>query len=60
MFPRRVDKSAGLQLIREARNGRFGPLRIELVVVPIADALDGVDVNSEIVVLPAVELTEPE
>ena len=60
MFPRGTDKSAGLRLIRDARTGRFGPLRIDLVVVPIDQALDGIEFDRETLILPAAELTEPE
>lgn len=60
MFPRGTDKSAGLRLIRDARSGRFGPLRIDVVVVPIDQALDGIEFDHETLILPAAELTEPE
>ena len=60
VFARGTDRSAALQTYREAQSGRFGPLRIEVVVIPIADALDGIDLNTETSSMPTSEITEPE
>jgi hypothetical protein len=45
-----VDKSAALSLFRDAVAGRFGQLKVEVVVAPASGATDGLDMDSEITV----------
>jgi hypothetical protein len=45
-----VDRSAGLSLFRDAVAGRFGQLKVEVVVAPASGAHDGLDMDGEITV----------
>ena len=37
-----TDRDAALRVFREARDGRFGRIRVEAMVVTVADAADGI------------------
>jgi hypothetical protein len=45
-----VDRSAALSLFRDAVAGRFGRLKVEVVVAPASGASDGLDMDGEITV----------
>jgi len=45
-----ADRSAALSLFRDAAIGRFGQLKVEVVVAPASVASDGLDMDGEITV----------
>ena len=60
LFPVGGDRAAALSILRDARAGRFGPLRIDVVIVPVADAADGIDFETEAQAVPPDRISEPE
>lgn len=42
--------SGAWSLYRAAQEGRFGPLRLEVTIVPVALAADGIDLDTEVTV----------
>ena len=47
MFPPGTDHSAGLQLYREALAGKFGKLKLEVVIITKEKAQDGIDMDKD-------------
>jgi hypothetical protein len=47
MFPPGTDHSAGLQLYREALAGKFGKLKLEVVIITKSKAQDGIDMEKD-------------
>jgi hypothetical protein len=58
-FPPGVDRSSALAIFRQAREGAFGLLRLEVIIVPVAAALDGVDFETEVSAEPPSFIAEP-
>jgi hypothetical protein len=47
MFPPGTDHSAGLQLYREVLAGKFGKLKLEVVIITKEKAQDGIDMDKD-------------
>jgi hypothetical protein len=47
MFPPQTNQAAGLQLYRDANAGKFGPLKLEVVLISLKDAADGIDLDKD-------------
>lgn len=47
MFPPGTDHRAGLQIYRDALGGRFGPLKLEVVIISKEKAKDGIDLEKD-------------
>jgi hypothetical protein len=45
-----ADKSAAFSLLQDSVGGRYGLLKVEVVVAPVSAAADGLDMDNEIVV----------
>jgi hypothetical protein len=59
MFPPGTDRAAALGLYHRARDGEFGPLKVEVVVVAQSAARDGIDFDREVsAVLPGAIVEE--
>jgi hypothetical protein len=60
LFPAGSNRAHALAIYRDARSGRFGPLRVEVVIVPVAAAADGVDFDTEVTAEPPSFIVEPQ
>jgi hypothetical protein len=45
LFPPGSSRASSLNLYRAARAGKFGPLRLEVTIVPVSAAVDGIDLE---------------
>jgi hypothetical protein len=59
LFPPGSDRAVALNLFRRARDGEFGQLRVEVVVVPAGAVADGIDLDSEVSVEAPGFIVEP-
>jgi hypothetical protein len=48
-----------LKLYRDARAGKFGALRLEVTIVPVSTAVDGIDLDHDVSVEPPGYIVEP-
>jgi hypothetical protein len=47
MFPPQTDRAAGLQLYRDALGGKYGALKLEVVLISREKAADGIDMDTD-------------